>query len=628
MNTVSFKDFFIFKEAIRLKDVKSKGLFRKRGGAYKVDSLKEIFGNKDRLFYDLELTDNEVGNYNPLIEKINGLLAKYHSGYRIRNEKEYKSGIIYSDKDFEKKQGRKIGRLLGSIKTSESESLLDSFKKDPSRLTKQNNYKVVISRHPYDIAGMSTDRNWRSCMTLGIPNVIYKDDKNKNTDGINKRYVATDIREGSIIAYLVSSSDVNKNGKIEIRRPLSRILMKPFNNIKDSNDIVYSLGKIYGAGVSKFSDFVKNWLEVNVNKNTDGKSYIMKGDLYSDGDTFVNFKAVNRNKSMGNRIFFEELNYKIDNSKYENFFEIINLFENRTDTEIKVTFQIPTDIPLDDFYYEKRGGYPKYIADILDLKTLPDSSSMQSIQSFLNTSTLVIEYRTSGNYLSYEDEKGNLVPLDDFDAEEQWSYTFQHENIRNVDYKSAKDQISKILKTIDIKSLQEEEKNKLINYFNNAFVENNPAMSPNLKESIKIIDSGYNDYIKNKNYMLSLSDISFEQLSEISKTEEYKKAIREVYSYMKNYNNLLGRISHLVFNLGDKFPLLKNATEIWNSLRDNRFPVGKNKIPDRFGEKIVPFVNRLHEYKKSHTPAENDYLKKVLDDQDSAFKGQYFLEVA
>jgi hypothetical protein len=626
MNILSFKNFFIFKEAIRLKDVKNKKLFRKKGGAYKVDSLKEIFGKKDRLFYDLELTDNEVGNYNPLITQINELLDKYHNGYRIRNEKEYKSGIIYSASDFEKKQGRKIGRLLSSIKTSESESLLDSFKKDPSRFTKQNNYKVVISRHPYDIAGMSTDRNWRSCMTLGIPNVIYKDNKNK--DGINKKYVETDIREGSIIAYLVSSSDVNKNGKIEIHRPLSRILMKPFNNIKDSSDIVYSLGRTYGVGVSKFSDFVKNWLEVNVNKNTSGKSYIMKGDLYADNDTHVNFKVVNRNKSMGNRIFFEELNYKIDNSKYENFFEIINLFENRTNTEIKITFQIPKDVPLDDFYYQNRGSYPKYINDILDLKTLPNGSSMQSVESFLNDHTLVIEYRTSGSHLYYEDEKANNVPLDDDEAYEQWSYTFRDENIRNVDYKSAKDEILKILKNIDIKSLKEEEEIKLINYFNTVFTENNPGLSPNLKQLIKIIDSEYNNYIKNKNYMLSLSDISFEQLSEISKTEEYKKIIKEVYSYMKNYNNLLEKINHLEFMLSDKFPLLKNATKIWNDLIDNRFPVRKNKIPIRLGENIITFVNRLREYNQTHTPEEKDYLQKVLDDQDSACKGRYYLEVA
>jgi hypothetical protein len=97
---------------------------------------------------------------------------------------------------------------------------------------------------------------------------------------------------------------------------------------------------------------------------------------------------------------------------------------------------------------------------------------------------------------------------------------------------------------------------------------------------------------------------------------------------MKNYNNLLEKINHLEFMLSDKFPLLKNATKIWNDLIDNRFPVRKNKIPIRLGENIITFVNRLREYNQTHTPEEKDYLQKVLDDQDSACKGQYYLEVA
>ena len=76
----------------------------------------------------------------------------------------------------------KIGRLL-----SKNPTLQQNFANDPSRaLSKKTNKLVVISRHPYDVAGMSTDRGWTSCMSL--------------TDGIYKKYIINDVKGGTIVA--------------------------------------------------------------------------------------------------------------------------------------------------------------------------------------------------------------------------------------------------------------------------------------------------------------------------------------------------------------------------------------------------------------------------------------------
>lgn len=63
----------------------------------------------------------------------------------------------------------KIGKILNRfIKSDESiKVLLDGFNSDPVRKSgKPEELMVVISRHPYDIAGADTDRKWSNCMTL------------------------------------------------------------------------------------------------------------------------------------------------------------------------------------------------------------------------------------------------------------------------------------------------------------------------------------------------------------------------------------------------------------------------------------------------------------------------------
>lgn len=626
---MSFKKFFVLQEAIRLKDAKKKRLIRKRGGAYKINSLKEVFGNKDRLVYPLSLDSDEVdqNNDHPLITAINDFFESYYNkDFTIHQKKDYIKGIVYKFDDKEKKQPRKIGRLLNIANNSEAQRLADAFKNDPYRKLKDDNYFVVISRHPYDIAGMSTDRNWRSCMTLGIPNVIYKDEKYRNKDGIHKRHVENDIQEGSIVAYLVSSEEMNAQGKVEIRRPLSRILMKPFENIKDSNDIVFSLGRMYGNSVSKFSDFVKDWLIKNVNKNTDGKEYVMKGDLYSDDDNNINFKVGSRNKNKGSEIFFEDLNDTHDNSKYERFFEFSALTDNTTDSELKITFEIPKDVPLDEFYYG-RNNCPSYIKEILKLKTLPEWDAVQSVDSFITDRTIVIEYRFNGFSLYYEDDKGNTIPEDDYQVEEFWDYTFRRGEIKRIDYKTAKKEILTILRNFDIVPEREIEKNKLTEYLYSIFDPNNPAISPNLKGEIEKVNNGYEEYMRNKNYFDSISNISLEELAEISKTEEYKRAIRSVYEYMKSYNNMINRMHYLTFNLGDRYPILRSsARDIWWSIVDEQFPVRKNLINNY---NIAKHIRDLNTYSDTHTKEEYEYIKDVLEDQDTAFGGKtYSLEKA
>lgn len=116
------------------------------------------------------------------------------------------------------RQGQKIGRIISkdTIPTARGNvSALDIFSNDPIRMGKSirsaisgGDLWLVISNHAYDIAGMSTNRNWTSCMNI--------------FNGINKEYVENDIKYGTLVVYVIDKNDTN------INQPYGRVLIKPY----------------------------------------------------------------------------------------------------------------------------------------------------------------------------------------------------------------------------------------------------------------------------------------------------------------------------------------------------------------------------------------------------------------
>ena len=161
----------------------------------------------------------------------------------------------------------KIGKLLPP-------ELQADFANDKNRQGAKNAAQggfCVISRHPYDVAGMSTGRGWYSCM-----NVI---------TGSNKEYVERDVNEGSIIAYLVDKNDKN------ITNPKARILMRVYV-AENGKRGLFPVGT-YGTGTEDFTAVVYEWCS-SVNAKYFGIPYGMSMSLldrlYDDGgsDTEIN----------------------------------------------------------------------------------------------------------------------------------------------------------------------------------------------------------------------------------------------------------------------------------------------------------------------------------------------------
>ena len=158
-------------------------------------------------------------------------------GYAVED---YLTGIAVSKKDGKRKA--KIGKLLN--KEPDLKKLFDSDNQRHGSKTSTAEFLVVISRHPYDIAGMSTGRGWTSCMNI--------------VDGCNKHYVIRDVKYGTLVAYLVRANDKN------INKPMGRVRIYAFVDEKDPARIMFVREpQIYpkDANLPKFEAIVDKWVE-------------------------------------------------------------------------------------------------------------------------------------------------------------------------------------------------------------------------------------------------------------------------------------------------------------------------------------------------------------------------------
>jgi hypothetical protein len=242
--------------AIRISD------YKKWGAKFNKDLYKSIFQRytKKKNAYRIYLPIGEhytESHTRPLPEVVKAL---DDLGYIIED---YTTGLaIKADKS--KKNPVRIGKLLNN-----QPELLKKYAEHKHSLGIKGSSElvVVISRHPYDIMGMSTDRGWTSCTDLALPPVQYEGKERSRKQigpGINAHYVITDVAAGNIIAYLVDKTDLN------VRRPKARMRILAYVN-KDTQDFVLKAHDVvYGTDTPLFRKTVDKWLgEVN-EVNTDG----------------------------------------------------------------------------------------------------------------------------------------------------------------------------------------------------------------------------------------------------------------------------------------------------------------------------------------------------------------------
>ena len=263
----------------------------------------ELFHGKYRLYLPIEITvedivtdKKEMNRFRIIFDYIIEVISRYYQLIKKSEEAEevennalndinvffsnYISGMYYSAGSL---NPRSIGKMISLVEkkdpsfTTKSGLSIKDFKTLFNQRLSPFKGKVCISRHPYDIAGMSTGRGWRSCMNL--------------IDGEYNYYVESSIMAGALIAYLIKDDDEN------INNPTSRLLIKPYikrrqkQNFENPNWLL-KVSDQYGTAYPKFAEVVQKWCNENWNnKFTSRGSYDLSKSVYSENGDIDSIKT-------------------------------------------------------------------------------------------------------------------------------------------------------------------------------------------------------------------------------------------------------------------------------------------------------------------------------------------------
>ena len=153
----------------------------------------------------------------------------------------------------------RIGKLL-----SKEPELKKLFDNDTSRngAAQTGNMLCVISRHPYDILGLSFDRGWTSCTNL--------------SGGANAKKLKASIKFGLLVAYLVKDTDKN------INKPIARILIRPY--FKNENIILSADREEYGTASPEFRKTLDTFVSW-ANSDSPKGMYLAPKSMYLDQES-------------------------------------------------------------------------------------------------------------------------------------------------------------------------------------------------------------------------------------------------------------------------------------------------------------------------------------------------------
>ena len=239
-------------------------------------------------------------------------ISKFITAVISQNEIKYKLNTMqrYVEKDEKGKQifvgtngSRTWDDVTSQVKQEAKEkinALLKLYDESPEvKLARENKtitFYIVFSKHAYDVAGMSTNRGWSSCMNL--------------YQGPNAQYIQHDVEDGTMVAYLVKNDDLN------IERPVARVAIKPFVNTNDESNVFYEPeDRVYGTPPLTFLEV----LTKIINDAQPGKSgrFKMVDTLYCDSKReVVKYGTANIEQLVANIIKNKQLATTTDEVSY------------------------------------------------------------------------------------------------------------------------------------------------------------------------------------------------------------------------------------------------------------------------------------------------------------------------
>ena len=147
-----------------------------------------------------------------------------------------------------------------TLKTRQN-ATLNRFNESEFRQGRKQGLQVVISDNPKDIAMMSTERRWRSCMNI--------------EDGMRKENVYCELEGGGLVAYLVVTGDN------EVENPISRIHIRRFSN-QNGHSMAIPENRVYGRNVPGFQQQVQAWIDSKQSQMKQEGIWTLQGGQASD----------------------------------------------------------------------------------------------------------------------------------------------------------------------------------------------------------------------------------------------------------------------------------------------------------------------------------------------------------
>lgn len=149
-------------------------------------------------------------------------------------------------------------------------NLVTAFEKDPNRAP--SGLHMIITREPFEVAGMATDKKYKSCMQLPA----HDGDEN---EGLNYDHIKYDLKHQNMAVYL------NNAGDDDIDNARSHIILKKYTN-KDGHHIWRPTTMTHGDHIEGFHKAILDFAKTNW-PSLPGSKYKLASGLYKNAPTMI-----------------------------------------------------------------------------------------------------------------------------------------------------------------------------------------------------------------------------------------------------------------------------------------------------------------------------------------------------
>jgi len=296
----------------------------------------------------------------------------------------------YIAKDKHNELSQKIGQILTKV----------------SNISTVDQSPIILSRHSYDVAGMSTSKRWQSC---------------KSIEGCYSHFLDTEV--GHLLIAFVANPD--RKGKDLLNDPYARLLVLPVTGNKGYGLYVSTDVYKYGGKFDDFHSIVENYVSnfMPIYSDSDEKETV--GEYYKDSgfeDENVRWRIVdNEIAEVINTIEYSPrefdnifTRYVYDKMETVGDYDIDNIISDVIITEIDKLFRWLNDIGDNDlvmsFYDYNFDMYVEHDAMSTFIEMIDNYSIHQIIQEFITFNFL----HMNNALMFYRAEKLSIIDIDSY----------------------------------------------------------------------------------------------------------------------------------------------------------------------------------------------------------------------